>query len=322
MKRTSPVQLLALCIAAAMPLACGKPGEAQLTSHSEQWDLDVCSGPNTLPDGGSFNVLHDWNDMGVQDQTGYTGIDSSNPNDQGVIAGEQQAAAAMNGAGCIFGAHGGNPAKCGGQTSVQSLPHDTSQSILYTEYHPECVGKPLILSVCFGGQSGTNGFISIGSVVSQNYGVPANQIVACTGSVVPGNPMQCYGTLVDGNGNPIGNQTVGGLNFVQVRGDPPTDGSARCGSDDPCPCTLDGGTPDSGTPDSGTPDSGTSDGGTPDSGTPDSGTPDSGTSDSGTPDSGTSDGGTSDGGTSDGGTSDGGTSDGGTLFHDAGVMMP
>lgn len=283
MRRISRIWITVASLAAAGPLACGEAEKRQepgfALSHA-QWEVDVCQGVNTLPSGGTFVSQHDWNDMGVQDETGYTGIDSSNPNDQGVIAAEQQAAAALNGAGCIFGAHGGDPDKCGGQTSVQSLPHDTSQSILYAEYHPECVGRPLILSVCFGGKPGTNGFVSVASAVSENYGVNPSDIIACTGTVVPGVPMQCYGTLVDGNGNPIGNQTVGGLNIQQVRGAPPPGTKARCGPDDPCPtCTPDAGTPDGGPP----PPPPPSDAGTPDGGPPPPPPSDAGTSDGGPP---------------------------------------
>ncbi|WP_241758729.1 hypothetical protein [Pyxidicoccus parkwayensis] len=273
------------CVGAGLA-ACGLEDEA---TSDEAWELeqevDVCKGENEIPDAGKFVSDNDWNDVGAQDNSGYTGIDKSKPGDLGLIKEEQKAAAAMNGQGCVYGAHGGDPAKCGGKTSVQALPHDTSQSVFHPEYHTECVGKPLFLSVCFGGKSGTPPYISIGSAVSHNYGVPADKVVACTGTVSPGNPMKCYGSLVDGNGNPIGNQTVGGLSFVQVRGDPPAGELTRCGKDDPCPtCKPDGGT-DAGTDGGCTGTSCSPDGGPrPDGGgTSDAGTPGDGGTDAGSP---------------------------------------
>ncbi|WP_233583304.1 hypothetical protein [Corallococcus sp. CA053C] len=316
------------CVAGALTLlsvGCGPEDEAREEPANGLQELDSCKGDNKLPDGGKYFVNNDWNKMGVQDQGGYTGIDTSDPNDQGVINAEKAAAAALDGAGCIYGAHGGNPAKCGGQTSVQGLPNDTSQSIFHSEYHPECAGKPLILSVCFSGAKGTDGYQPIASVISGNYGVPPEKIIACTGSVGPGNPMKCYGTIVDGNGKPIGDQKVGGVDFVQTRGEPGPGDLVRCGEADTCPvCTPDAGVDagtDAGTdggtrPDAGT-DAGTDGGTRPDAGF-DAGTVDAGTVDAGT-DAGT-DGGTRPDAGFDAGTVDAGTVDAGTRF-DAGVAV-
>ncbi|WP_223638288.1 hypothetical protein [Corallococcus sp. EGB] len=317
------------CVAGVFSLlavGCGPEDSPWNDPTSGLQELDSCKGDNKLPDGGKYFVNNDWGDMGVQDQGGYTGIDTSNPNDKGVIDAEKKAAAALDGGGCIYGAHGGNPAACGGQTSVQGLPNDTSQTIFHGEYHPECGGKPLILSVCYSGAKGTNGYQPIASVISGNYNVPPDKIIACTGSVSPGVPMRCFGTLVDGNGKPIGDQKVGGVDFVQVRGEPGPNDIVRCKQDDSCPvCTPDGGVDagtDAGTdggvrPDAGT-DAGTDGGVRPDAGT-DAGTVDAGTDGGVRPDAGI-DAGTVDAGTDGGVRPDAGT-DAGSPPFDAGVII-
>jgi hypothetical protein len=223
--------------------ACGPEQERgpEATWDIEQ-EVDVCKGTNTLPSGGKFESKNDWNDMGVADQPGYTGIDTNS--DMGLINAEKRATEAMKGGGCIYGAHGYDPVKCGGKSTVQSLPHDTSQSVFHNEYHTECMGQPMWLSVCFSGKKPTAaGYVSIAAGISENYNVPADKIVACTGLVGPGNPMKCFGTLVDGTGKPIGEQQVGDLKFIEVRGEPAEGELIRCSSNDSCPtCTPDAGT--------------------------------------------------------------------------------
>ncbi|MCY1039841.1 hypothetical protein OV208_00815 [Corallococcus sp. bb12-1] len=311
------------CVAGALTflsVGCGPEDGPEEAPASALMELDSCKGQNTLPDGGKYVVDNDWNTVGAQDQTGYTGIDSNKPNDQGVINAEKNAAAALDGGGCIYGAHGGNPATCGGQTSVQGLPNDTSQTIFHPEYHPECLGKPLILSVCFSGATGTGGYQPISSVIAGNYNVPPEQVVACTGSVSPGVPMKCYGTIVDGNGKPIGDQKIGGLDFVQTRGEPGPGDLVRCDPAQPCPvCTPDAGV-DAGT-DAGS-DAGTDGGTRPDAGAGDAGTDGGSHTDAGVADAGVSDAGTDGGIHTDAGVADAGVSDAGTdggIRPDAGV---
>ncbi|WP_255442230.1 hypothetical protein [Corallococcus sp. Z5C101001] len=309
------------CVAGALSVlavGCGPEDSPWNDPTSGLQELDSCKGDNKLADGGKYFVNNNWGDMGVQDQGGYTGIDNSNPNDKGVIDAEKKAAAALDGGGCIYGAHGGNPATCGGQTSVQGLPNDTSQSIFHNEYHPECGGKPLILSVCYSGAKGTNGYQPIAAVVSGNYNVPPEKIMACTGTVAPGVPMRCFGTIVDGNGKAIGDQKVGGVDFVQVRGEPGPNDVVRCKPNDTCPtCTPDAGV-DAGTDGGVRPDAGV-DAGTVDAGTDGGVRPDAGV-DAGTVDAGTVDAGTDGGVRPDAGV-DAGTVDAGPPPFDAGVII-
>lgn len=208
-------------IAAAVPMACSGVIEPRQVLSTAMFALDA--GTYQTPDGGSFDTDHDWGDMHPVDEPGYTGIDW--PADQRLIDAERGANTALDGNGCMFGAHGDNPATNGGHTGVQALPGDTDQSICHTEYHPECAGKPLVLSVCYSGASGTGGFVSIASVMAQRCGVRPEDIVACTGPVYPGVPMLCDGTIVDGNGTPIGPQKIGGLDIKPAppggRGPPP-----------------------------------------------------------------------------------------------------
>jgi len=185
-------------------------------------------GTHTLPGGGKVDIVNNWDDMGVQDEPGYTGIDTKC--DGPLIRAEQRANQAAGGEACIFGAHGYDPDGRGGQTAIQSFPGGTSPTICHAEYHPECANSDVkwVLSVCYAGKPGTNGFDPTMNAFMQHCGVDPSRIIACTGRVLPGNPMVCDGKIVDGNGTEIGEQTVGGLRITQSRGPLPKDALTRC----------------------------------------------------------------------------------------------
>ena len=190
---------------------------------------------HTLPNGDKVDIKHDWSNMGVANDfgVGSTSIDTNSRVDRQLARSERDMAANAGDDVCVFGAHGSDPdcPSMNGKTQIQSLPEGWDESICNAEYR---VCERFLFSVCFGGQPGTDGYAATMDAFVDQCNVNPEDVIACTGAVRPGaDSFECAGTLVDGNGTPIGNQTLGGVAVTEV---PPTRGGElndgwRCNSD-------------------------------------------------------------------------------------------